>query len=81
MKDLVRSLGSQLFDDLVGLGASDDQAKAACFAFGQRAAMLGPWGDMRKLAKDVVERYKVGDVDVPGEDLARRGGKRVEADS
>jgi hypothetical protein len=71
----VNAAGDALAERLVELGADVDQAERICFAFGQRASAMEASGrpvDLAALADRIVERFRNGQWDEPGPELALR---------
>lgn len=70
--DLVVKIGNWLQMELLGAGATEELALKICFATGQRQAMILPGGDLWAPAKDALYRYKQGEWDEPGPELAQK---------
>lgn len=72
MTDDIISAGDWLKDELVAAGADEALATNICFAAGQRQAMLEPGDDAMEPCREALARFRNGDWDTPGKELADR---------
>lgn len=71
-REQITQSGDWLYGELVRAGSEDDLAKQICFAAGQRQAMLNDDQDLMGVCRELLERYKRGDWDTPGMELAMK---------
>lgn len=65
--------GDRLYAALRAIGASDEEAQDTCFAGGQRIAaiiMSGAEPDLEALVEETIARFRRGERDRPGPELA-----------
>ena len=72
VREQVTKAGDWLYEQLRAAGASRELSTDICFATGQRQAMLDPGEDPWAVAREALERYKRGEWDRPGDELADR---------